>query len=937
MRTFSRIGSSSHSQQLLFLAVAATAFTSPLLAQTAVSWVGSTGNYVDASNWSNNQTPQNADGNFLSINNAGTAVVNSGDSAEGAFLNLGLNPGDSGSLSVTGGTLTLGELRVGGRETVPDFSAGTFTATGGGVGSVVQSGGTVSVTYSTGTEPPIQSTYIGDAGLTSGNSAVGSYTISNNATLLNGIANNDQLVIGTGAGTHGSFFQQDTSTVTSTGYVVVGRAGATASYSLTGGTLNAQGLNGLWIADGATLDGTDVSPGTTATFTQSGNSNVNIAAAVEVGRRGGTGVYNMSAGTLAITSQMVIGSNGGATAGGMLSSTGTFNLSGSAAVSIGTNLNIALSSSTVSNTDRGTLNMTGGSLSLNAANSILAVGNGNNSSGTLNISAGTLTMNGATAQLDIGRNNANGLVDISGTANVTVNELTLDSSIANASATRELRIESGTLNVAFWEQGSVTTPVSRVVNMTGGTLNVTSSTAAHRAGRNVIYNFSGGTATFAGNLPIDTSTVNVSNTANVTFGNYRTGGVVSGVTGTTNITGGSFAATNVNDSASINYGAVNISGGTTTVSGAWVVTSGSTTLPGSLTISNGTVSINSLTTGGSASIHSALNISGGSLTVPNLTLSTGSILTTDNNISLNSNIALGNATANVNSGTLTFAGSVTANASGGRTLTKTGPGSLTISGTQSYVTGSAITNNAGTLNLNSNANGNVALNANSTTNLNSPQSLGSLNVADSVTTAVAAGGSNALTLTSLNLNSTGTLDLANNPMTINYASDPLSTIVGYLHSAYNGGAWTGTGLTSSTAQNQPNHITGIGYSDTGTQIITKYTYLGDLNLDGKISGDDYALIDQQVAKFGLNSSGIWVNGDVNYDGIINASDYLAMDTSLAHQSGPLSPDFLAAREAEFGPAYIAQLTASVPEPSTISLLGLGAAVLTCRRRRQTPC
>ena len=118
-------------------------------------------------------------------------------------------------------------------------------------------------------EPPAQSTYIGDASLPSGNTANGSYTIKDNATLLNGIAANDQLVIGTGPGTHGSFLQQDNSTVTSTGYVIVGRQGATASYTLTGGSLNAQGNNGLWIADGASADGKTVAPGTVATFTQS--------------------------------------------------------------------------------------------------------------------------------------------------------------------------------------------------------------------------------------------------------------------------------------------------------------------------------------------------------------------------------------------------------------------------------------------------------------------------------------------------------------------------------------------------------------------------------------------------------------------------------------------------------------------------------------------
>src|SRR3954468_2137154 len=93
------------------------AVTPAVLAQTSVTWMNpGTGNYVDPANWSNNQTPTVADNNFLQINNGGTAVVNPADAAEGACLNLGLQPGDVGTLLVNGGTLTLGELRVGGRQ-----------------------------------------------------------------------------------------------------------------------------------------------------------------------------------------------------------------------------------------------------------------------------------------------------------------------------------------------------------------------------------------------------------------------------------------------------------------------------------------------------------------------------------------------------------------------------------------------------------------------------------------------------------------------------------------------------------------------------------------------------------------------------------------------------------------------------------------------------
>src|SRR3954466_7281904 len=88
-------------------------------AQTAVFWQGTTGPYVDASNWSSNATPSFAANEFLMINNGGTATVGGTDAAQGNFLTLGANAGDTGNLQISGGSLTLGEFRVGGNETLP--------------------------------------------------------------------------------------------------------------------------------------------------------------------------------------------------------------------------------------------------------------------------------------------------------------------------------------------------------------------------------------------------------------------------------------------------------------------------------------------------------------------------------------------------------------------------------------------------------------------------------------------------------------------------------------------------------------------------------------------------------------------------------------------------------------------------------------------------
>jgi hypothetical protein len=154
-------------------AAAASFVGSAAHAQTPVTWTGVPATplpYVDGANWSSGVTPANANNEFLQINNGGIATVSGTQAAQGAFLHLGLQPGDSGRLEISGGTLTLGEFRVGGRETIPDVANPPNTLpNGGGTGVVVQSGGIVSVTYSTGTEPPIQSLYVGDAGLSGGN------------------------------------------------------------------------------------------------------------------------------------------------------------------------------------------------------------------------------------------------------------------------------------------------------------------------------------------------------------------------------------------------------------------------------------------------------------------------------------------------------------------------------------------------------------------------------------------------------------------------------------------------------------------------------------------------------------------------------------------------------------------------------------------------
>src|SRR5262249_22006434 len=129
--------------------------------------------------------------------------------------------------------------------------------------------------------------------------------------------------------------------------------------------------------------------------------------------------------------------------------------------------------------------------------------------------------------------------------------------------------------------------------------------------------------------------------------------------------------------------------------------------------------------------------------------------------------------------------------------------------------------------------------------------------------------------------------------------------------------WTGTGITSTTAHNDNRHVTGLGMlqnniatlggqtvngtisSVSGSPFVTTfggqavnrndilvmYTYLGDSDLDGKITTNDYSNIDS--AFLAQQSSGVshsgWANGDFDYDGKITTNDYALIDTSFLSQ------------------------------------------------------
>ena len=982
-------------------ATVAFCLAAPAMGQTTqpIKWTrppitAGPGAFVDGANWDLGVAPSLAAFNDAEIGNDGTATIAAGDAAESGYLVLGRRPGESGTLTMTGGTLTLGELRVGGKEYIYNDATGVRDPNGGGTGVINHSGGVVNVNSLAASTPgdptavppipasgPNQSVYIGDGGLAAGgNTANGTYNISGDARLNAGVATNDSLVVGTGKGTLAAVNQSGTSSVNSTGFVTIGRAGANAVYTLTGGSLTA--ATEVNVGDGIGNNGAD----SLGAVVQSGASSVS-GGVIIVGRRGGTGTYDLAGGTVSSSGDINVGGIAGSTGGN-----GSFTQSGGSTVSAGNNIWIG---GTAGGTGSYTLH--DGTL---GAGSMLAIGDG--AGATATFAQDHAASNVTAFNLSVGRSGATGSYTISAGKLTTNNDLwagggnnmTSGTGTFTQSGTAEVEVK-GNLNVGLGSTGTV----SGTYNMNGGSLLLSKTGAIFAVG-----NGAGNTGTFnhtAGTvkLPNGSTLVDIGRTGatgtyllsgsgelsafKLSFNNLSTVNKLFEMTGgKLTLTGGvdfisglgaprrlhlaggdatigtiAFNA-NVGDNSSVDISGsgvnkvtavnlakslLNVSGGTNTITtlningaGTATFTGGSTALT-NLTLTNG----------------SAVNISGGTVTATgNITLGGTSKLQTSTDVNLAGTVIIGTPTVQVDANTLTFSGPVTTGAA--RTLTKTGAGTLTITGAHSHVAGSALTAAAGTLNLNSDGGANLTIHANGgTTNFGVTQHLAAVNVNDGGHAVVTsgAGGNKVLVATGLAVAGSGTLDLRDNKL---ITATPAGTATGGVYAAgsvhrmvqtaYQESAWSGPGLTTSmddakTGLTTVAIATGeqIGVTTFGgqtvapTDTIAFYTYGGDTNFDGKLDADDYGTIDFNVLLPGPIDG--YYNGDFNYDGVVNADDYGVIDFNILAQTTPFPTGGSAA-----GGATLSGVTA-VPEPTTagIVLAAWGVSLLhrgSARRRRR---
>jgi autotransporter-associated beta strand protein len=211
------------------------------------------------------------------------------------------------------------------------------------------------------------------------------------------------------------------------------------------------------------------------------------------------------------------------------------------------------------------------------------------------------------------------------------------------------------------------------------------------------------------------------------------------------------------------------------------------------------------------------------------------------------------------------------------------------------------------------------------------------------------------------------LNMTNNSMVVR--GGDYATLYAKTVSGFNGGVWDGVGINSSTAAAEPDGRTAIaivnnadlGFSDfagitglTGNEILFKYTYYGDADLDGNTGAEDFSAF---LQGFTGAAPASWLTGDFNYDGAVGAEDFSAFlinfstvlpqlrDPALMEQMDTFAQQLASGSGAggniggDMGElsgqsGSVTANQAVVPEPGSIGLLAVGALGLLARRRRR---